>query len=694
MAESMFQKNISPVAAPSVIDPGVKNTSLAQAIQGFGGMAVDAWKGYEVARQERNVEDLINQWHTGQQEFKTAAANVQDQTIAIEAQLQDIENPVTVDSFESINVGQRQLAEKQQRLQRAMEQGVLSPDQFNTRLLATVRESINRMPGLERELLAQTERVMKYSGMQGILDASEKEAAAKAKQEKDMEEWFIKQAVGLGISPQDPYRNEKVVLTNRSKEELDFAAKKTAADKAAQEQYFSNPQLFGRLSENYQTNFTAELSKIAYSQELNPQQKQLLIEQTAANLDRQYATMFGMNSNSPQVKASMEGMANLKKSYLEFASGNMTAEALKAQVEGAQHAARLKVGGFEQAAALDLLGKLPPAFYDQYLAENKWASQIVEGIVTSVGGQGFSGMNPVRDRGAVNDLVRTTAKEVSNDPTKVQALEGLYNSFIKTIDEKMQDRTTRAEGITWADNFIKGMVESGTTAAQVNPELRGKMISSVRNYLDSAGKSLVNGGTYSDGTQVRIPDGTEVQVLKDGTILFWNPLAQNDMNKLNKEFGVRMNNAVKALTHLAGSTDYYGTLKTTQAREVLVNLLQASGANVQAPAEPKPITTRPLPKQGKVDVKVLPETQAQRDLEAQKILRQEGLMEYEQSSLAEVERELEMIRKEMRKVSPEQRFILKQEEQKALGAIEAKKALTTVPYGTEKGSGKIRPRQE
>lgn len=70
--------------------------------------------------------------------------------------------------------------------QQALEQGVMSQEEFSDRVLANLREMTNRNPGLYEELKAEASRVMELSGITGIMKSDKLIAESKAKQEENL----------------------------------------------------------------------------------------------------------------------------------------------------------------------------------------------------------------------------------------------------------------------------------------------------------------------------------------------------------------------------------------------------------------------------------------------------------------------------------------------------------------------------
>lgn len=146
----------------------------------------NAWAGYENARLESEQEKVIDEYLERkknplimeQTAVEIGALDMAEKSIWKKV-ASDAEYQPDVDDFSAVD---QALQQKLGKFQAAREQGVMSPEEFTDRILATTREAINRNPGLYDRLKQHSARVLEMSGIMDIVKADA--AAAKAQQDE------------------------------------------------------------------------------------------------------------------------------------------------------------------------------------------------------------------------------------------------------------------------------------------------------------------------------------------------------------------------------------------------------------------------------------------------------------------------------------------------------------------------------
>jgi len=133
-------------------------------------MAGQAIEGYQMASLEKEQEKVIDEYMgrrpeaLGQQQIDLAATKTSIDSIWEKAgsveQLDAAVNPI-----------EKNFQDRLAKFERARDQGVMSPSDFNDRILATTREAVNKMPGLYDKLLQHSKKVLGMSGIENVLDA-------------------------------------------------------------------------------------------------------------------------------------------------------------------------------------------------------------------------------------------------------------------------------------------------------------------------------------------------------------------------------------------------------------------------------------------------------------------------------------------------------------------------------------------
>lgn len=146
----------------------------------------NAWAGYENARLESEQEKVIDEYLERkknplimeQTAVEIGALDMAEESIWKKV-ASDADYQPDVDDFSAVD---QALQQKLGKFQAAREQGVMSPEEFTDRILATTREAINRNPGLYDRLKQHSARVLEMSGIMDIVKADA--AAAKAQQDE------------------------------------------------------------------------------------------------------------------------------------------------------------------------------------------------------------------------------------------------------------------------------------------------------------------------------------------------------------------------------------------------------------------------------------------------------------------------------------------------------------------------------
>lgn len=129
---------------------------------------------------------------------------------------------------------------KAERLKRAREQGVMSPMELSTRLLANTREAVAKYPGLYKELLSHSEKVLELTGIRSLVEMdqenSKNAAAAQDKMFAEIRELTRKYHIPfnyLNPSQQDYAKANEIIsqiqLGYQATEALERAEKGEAA---------------------------------------------------------------------------------------------------------------------------------------------------------------------------------------------------------------------------------------------------------------------------------------------------------------------------------------------------------------------------------------------------------------------------------------------------------------------------------
>lgn len=207
-----------------------KNMMLGSALE----LAGEAYKGQQVASLEKAQESVIDEYLQPRQ--------LEQDIGALEAATDNIWKRIDKDASYSPDVAdltgiEKTLTEKLDKLRLAKEQGLMSPQDFTNRILATTREAVNRNPGLYNELKQHSSRVLEMSGIMDVVKADAKAMESRQKQVDDLNDRILNLAgqnnVPIYMSPSGY---------------PDMGRIKTAVDKIqTQKQIVATAENFGKL---------------------------------------------------------------------------------------------------------------------------------------------------------------------------------------------------------------------------------------------------------------------------------------------------------------------------------------------------------------------------------------------------------------------------------------------------------------
>lgn len=185
----------SNIRKPTADESGMPMLGIAGQAAGLIG---DAVEGYAKAGLEKEQEKVTAEYIASKQN-PAIAANAMAEMGAADIAEESLWARVAGDANYSPDVAdfsgvQKSLDSSLQKYKTAMEQGVMTPDQFMARSLSATREAVNRTPGLYNELVGHAQKVLDMSGMTDILKSDIADAKSKAKKEADLQDYFLQQA--------------------------------------------------------------------------------------------------------------------------------------------------------------------------------------------------------------------------------------------------------------------------------------------------------------------------------------------------------------------------------------------------------------------------------------------------------------------------------------------------------------------
>ena len=163
--------------------------------QTLGELGADAYVGYQKASLEQAQEKVINDYIDSKKnpqrmadaEFQIGALDKAEESLFNRAASDPNYQP-DVNDFSGI---EKTLAEQLNKYKAAKDQGVMSPQEFSDRILATTRAAVAQNPGLYDELTQHASRMLELSGIQSVIKADLKQQEEVSKAQSKMEDYYL-----------------------------------------------------------------------------------------------------------------------------------------------------------------------------------------------------------------------------------------------------------------------------------------------------------------------------------------------------------------------------------------------------------------------------------------------------------------------------------------------------------------------
>lgn len=158
-------------------------------------LALQAKQGYAQATLEKEQEAVIDQYMESKKN-PAIAQQAEADIGALDAASESLWKRVASEADYQPDVGdfsgiEQSLNEKLMKLKAAKDQGVMSPQEFSDRILATTREAVARNPGLYAELKQHSSRVLEMSGITDIVKADLKQIESAQKQQDKFQDYYL-----------------------------------------------------------------------------------------------------------------------------------------------------------------------------------------------------------------------------------------------------------------------------------------------------------------------------------------------------------------------------------------------------------------------------------------------------------------------------------------------------------------------
>lgn len=531
----------------------------------------NAWAGYENARLESEQEKVIDEYLERkknplimeQTAVEIGALDMAEESIWKKV-ASDADYQPDVDDFSAVD---QALQQKLSKFQAARDQGVMSPEEFTDRILATTREAINRNPGLYDRLKQHSARVLEMSGIMDIVKAD----AAAAKAQQDELTRFKNDIVDLAKTHDVPLYTDQNGLPDygRIKTEVDkIQVQKQAVtlyenkNKLVTEADKEQANAFMRNNGTHLVNglINSELDKgIAIINQGGDVQGALT--QIRMGLNSAYQTFLGKVGpiiDNPKVKAAITMFETQQKFVEEMIGKAATKEDavrlsnnLKQMLQNDQYQEVSKYVNPEQLAiTTQILNTVGGA---RILEQNP---ELMGNMITTFGDllSGVSGSPRVNYDASVNGKnvvaagLNELAKQTLLDPKNGKHLEKAMSAISADVQNPDKFQTTDQK-FRFYEKLIRELGDPAINKAFAR--VGAGTISQATGLVDDYMNLTVGGmrKTVADweGKGVKV----ELDVLPDGRVLFKtnNPQATQD---LNSRYTSRINDSLATMSNLMG----------------------------------------------------------------------------------------------------------------------------------------------
>lgn len=357
--------SLSPTQINPVITQGVQDQTAATQTKTLGDLfnvGVQLYKGSQLAELERGTEDVINEYMTrrpaGVAQLGIDTANLRQNIDTLWS------NPDT--TIEEINPIEKRYQETLAKYNKAVDQGTMSPEEFSTRTLATLRTAVNKNPGMFPELAQHANQVLELSGIQGFLKLDEQVAKQQAAQQDTVLKYYLEEAhknnmtipinsaggvdLTMLIKKVDPILNEKSLLDGAERK-----VKFTADDFRDHGIGYANA-LINRTND--------QILKVIKDPTMSVDKKTFFFNNALDNVIQQFNTdrRWGGILDQAPVKATQDYLQNqvnaIKKNLSSFTTGEAQTTYLKNQMENLRSDNYIQMSQLVNPDLLDSYSKL------------------------------------------------------------------------------------------------------------------------------------------------------------------------------------------------------------------------------------------------------------------------------------------------------------------------------------------------
>lgn len=359
-----FQESLGNIGTPVTAKAGIQGPSMAGLIEMAGGALVRGYTEVQGAKLEKGIQAQVDEYMT-RKEAPTAMGEAAGQQIAIDKIWGSFDEGVAgVDEMGTVNALEKGVNEKLSKYKAAYEQGVMTSDQLTARINSTVKEAVNRNPGLAHELV---NRAKFYQDYTGITDFVRAEAASEKARQADLKHEANKQTDLIykhgssakimtetgdrGMALREAvFQEEQEQAATRAKQAFQIAKDNQELNTMRVDTIVQDPN-FNKIhtsTMNYSSATIQNILQTGQYKQMFPgldeaSAKKMAVQQVFASPINMIDTLLGKASGQtrPQLEGMKKQFTDMQAAYESVASGETTAKLAQAKLTAAQSMAKM-----------------------------------------------------------------------------------------------------------------------------------------------------------------------------------------------------------------------------------------------------------------------------------------------------------------------------------------------------------------
>lgn len=513
----------------------------ANLFKGIAELGMDVYKQGQISSLNKATQESIQQYMDMRENPEIAKSSLS------EAASTDVQTSLFGTSGKQLSSVEQAQKDRLDTYKQALDEGVMSPDEFSDRVLANLREATNKNPGLFQELKAEASRVLELSGITGILKSDQIIAESKQKQAenmlKDLQERMRKENLYYDSSTPIVTMQEQLQkaegdtrLFNLQVRGKDRLAMLSAEQAKSWTEASGNAVVRGGLA-NANSLTLGLIESLGVTADNYPKYK----AQIAGNFDNLKRVFHDSIPVSiiqepivqQQIKDYNEGLDSILKRFDGLASGDDMKKVLTNEVEilkgGQEKNLRQNYNVEEIKLMGDMMRNIPGVIIESPVRDR------YTGIITAIAGNNYKAP-------ALQELApKSNNDKLSGDILSGSISLGLSSGDFTGFKRTLEAVNTQTPNITNAKTRLQFLYNNLSSIAKQKPmELDADSISKVETSVGQ----LLNDSQFGLGTLAETSAGKKVKmdVLPSGHLIFTG----EDASKFNATYANNINVALRA----------------------------------------------------------------------------------------------------------------------------------------------------